>query len=218
MRGDGMTLPADPRPRSRGHLGLTEIAISARRVTTRPTDSGPALRDISLDVLRGQITVVCGAPGSGKTALLRLLAGLDRPDAGAVWIGDRYVGAAAGSPPWRFRRDERAFIGQTPTGVPGERAASIMRAIAPKPDLVFVDEPATGLGPGELDRLHAALYALTAVGGQSAVVATGHPQIATWADRLTALDNGALILDLDGPTPAEARATALSLAGPSALL
>jgi putative ABC transport system ATP-binding protein len=51
--------------------------------------SGPvhALRGLTLDVPRGQVTVVVGPSGAGKSTLLRLLAGLERPTVGEVTIG-----------------------------------------------------------------------------------------------------------------------------------
>lgn len=50
-----------------------------------------ALDQVSLTVPSGSITVVVGPSGGGKTTLLRLLAGLDHPDAGAVSIDGQPV-------------------------------------------------------------------------------------------------------------------------------
>ena len=43
------------------------------------------LHDLSLQVTTGQVVVVTGSNGSGKSTLLRVIAGLQRPTAGAVW-------------------------------------------------------------------------------------------------------------------------------------
>lgn len=50
-----------------------------------------ALDDVSFTVPKGALTVVLGAAGAGKTTLLRAIAGLERPDAGAIHIGDKDV-------------------------------------------------------------------------------------------------------------------------------
>ena len=53
--------------------------------------SHAALRDVTLDIEPGECLVLLGPSGCGKTTMLRLLAGLERPDAGRIWIGDRIV-------------------------------------------------------------------------------------------------------------------------------
>jgi len=45
-----------------------------------------ALRDISFDVAAGTMVALVGRSGSGKTSLLNVIGGLDRPDAGTVLV------------------------------------------------------------------------------------------------------------------------------------
>jgi sulfate transport system ATP-binding protein len=46
-------------------------------------------RDVSLDVAAGESVALVGPSGIGKTTLLRIVTGLERPDAGDVWIAGR---------------------------------------------------------------------------------------------------------------------------------
>jgi multiple sugar transport system ATP-binding protein len=51
-----------------------------------------ALKDLDLVVEDGEFFVLLGRTGAGKTTTLRMIAGLERPDAGEVWIGKADVG------------------------------------------------------------------------------------------------------------------------------
>ena len=56
-----------------------------------------ALDNVSIDIPLGKITVILGPSGSGKTTLLRLIAGLESPDQGRIYISDIDVTEL---PPW----------------------------------------------------------------------------------------------------------------------
>ncbi len=58
---------------------------------TRRFDDTLALDEFTLDVREGEFLVLVGPSGCGKTTALRCLSGLDEPDSGAVYIGERDV-------------------------------------------------------------------------------------------------------------------------------
>ena len=64
--------------------------IEARRITKRFGDF-TALNDVTVEVPTGSLTALLGPSGSGKSTLLRVIAGLERPDTGAVVLDDEEV-------------------------------------------------------------------------------------------------------------------------------
>jgi sulfate transport system ATP-binding protein len=68
--------------------------IHASHVTKRFGDF-VALDDVSVEVESGSLTALLGPSGSGKSTLLRVIAGLERPDAGAVFIAGEEATALA---------------------------------------------------------------------------------------------------------------------------
>ncbi len=55
-------------------------------------DEGEILRGISFDVLPGETKVLFGESGSGKTVIMKLAAGLLRPDQGRIWVMGHDIG------------------------------------------------------------------------------------------------------------------------------
>src|SRR5215468_9394754 len=47
------------------------------------------LKNISLNIASGEFLTLLGESGSGKTILLRLIAGFERPSSGEIWMGGR---------------------------------------------------------------------------------------------------------------------------------
>jgi sulfate/thiosulfate transport system ATP-binding protein len=61
------------------------MAIEVSKVN-KAFGATPVLRDVSVDVLSGSLTALLGPSGGGKSTLLRVIAGLEKPDTGSVVI------------------------------------------------------------------------------------------------------------------------------------
>ena len=70
------------------------------------------LRDLDIEVARGEMVAIVGASGVGKSTLLHVLGGLDRPDAGEVTVGDFAVRAADDAALVAFRNRHVGFVFQ----------------------------------------------------------------------------------------------------------
>jgi len=71
------------------------MSISVRHVSKK-FGTFTALDDVSIDVEAGSLTALLGPSGSGKSTLLRVIAGLEVPDSGSVFIDERNM---TGRPP-----------------------------------------------------------------------------------------------------------------------
>jgi ABC-type lipoprotein export system ATPase subunit len=85
------------------------------RTYRTPTGEVQALRDVSATIEHGAVTAVVGPSGSGKSSLLRLIAGMDRPTAGSLRVEDRDVGRGSARSRRRLRRDLVGFVFQRPS-------------------------------------------------------------------------------------------------------
>lgn len=72
----------------------------------------PALRDVSLELEKGEFAAVVGPSGSGKTTLLNLIGGLDRPDQGSIRIGGLELTTTPADQLAEFRLRHLGFVFQ----------------------------------------------------------------------------------------------------------
>jgi putative ABC transport system ATP-binding protein len=71
-----------------------------------------ALRDVDLDIGRGEFIVLLGPSGSGKSTLLNILGGLDLPSAGQVLFGGQDLSQAGDAALTAYRREHVGFVFQ----------------------------------------------------------------------------------------------------------
>jgi branched-chain amino acid transport system ATP-binding protein len=146
--------------------------VSALTVSGLSVADGAAtvLHDVSLEVWPGEIVTVIGSNGAGKTTLLKTVAGMLRPAAGRIALGDRSIG---GHPSWEVARGGVALVPEG-RGIFGDQTvrdnlllgtlarADRRAAIAPLMDRALahfpalrerLDRPAGGLSGGQQQML-----------------------------------------------------------------
>ncbi len=148
--------------------------LSLRSVSK--TFAGPrsltVLRDLSLDVARGEFVGIMGESGIGKSTLLNLIAGLDRPDHGAVIVDGIDLAALDDDALTQLRRERMGFVFQAfhvlpyltaaqnvalPLALIGERGAAADARVTALLDAVGMDARGASmpreLSGGELQRV-----------------------------------------------------------------
>ena len=94
-------------------MSLLEVKNVKKIYTTRfGSNQVEALRDVNFTVERGEYVAIMGESGSGKTTLLNILAALDKPTEGKVYLKDRDLGKLKEKEIATFRRQNLGFVFQ----------------------------------------------------------------------------------------------------------
>jgi len=135
---------------------LTPIKTAAARAVelTKGYGSGEtaviALDDVSVSFEQGQLTAIMGPSGSGKSTLLHVLAGLDSPTSGQVYVGDTDISDLSDAALTRLRRDRLGFVFQAFNLLPQltavENITLPLDLAGRKPDWAWIDQVVETVG------------------------------------------------------------------------
>jgi putative ABC transport system ATP-binding protein len=92
-----------------------DAVVAAKDVTRRYGEGDTAveaLGGVSLEVQQGKLTAVMGPSGSGKSTLMHILAALDQPTSGEVWIAGTKLGGLSDNEITKLRREHIGFVFQ----------------------------------------------------------------------------------------------------------
>jgi putative ABC transport system ATP-binding protein len=207
---------------------------------TLPSAAGPVeiLRDLSLTLDHGERVALVGPSGSGKSSLIAVAAGLERPSAGTVRLFGQDLARLGEDGRARLRRGKVSLVFQSfhllanmtaeenvaapleiarrPAAMAEARAwldrvglsarlrhyphqlsggeqqrVALARALAPRPALLFADEPTGNLDSANARHVADLLFELAGQAGAAMLLVTHDPELAARAQRVVTLRDGA---------------------------
>jgi iron(III) transport system ATP-binding protein len=225
-----------------GHRGSAGAAIAAGltfEAVSHDYDGVSSLTSVSLDIRAGEVICLLGESGCGKTTLLRIAAGLERPSAGRVLIdGNEVTGPSCFVPPEQrgvglmfqdyalfphlsildnvrfglisLDRTEAGRVALAalarvgledhahdyPHALSGgeQQRVALARAIVPRPSILLMDEPFSGLDKRLRDNVRDETLTILSETRATAVIVTHDPEEAMrMADRIVLMRRGRLI-------------------------
>ena len=94
-------------------MEILEVSALRKVYTTRfGANEVEALKNVNFSVDEGEYVAIMGESGSGKTTLLNLLASLDKPTSGEIWLDGRPLSKIRDADAAAFRRDHLGFVFQ----------------------------------------------------------------------------------------------------------
>jgi branched-chain amino acid transport system ATP-binding protein len=181
----------------------------------------PVVRDLNLEVRRGEVVALLGPNGAGKTTTLETIAGLNRPISGRIELAGDDIG---GTPAHILTRRGLALVPEGRALFPGltvrehlrmlpelrkclnrkagllsggeQQMLAIGRALVTRPRLLLVDEMSLGLAPVIVERLLPILRRAASEMGAGVLFVEQHVALALEvSDRAYVLTHGRIALE-----------------------
>ncbi len=213
--------PLRPLPNEPGHTDPTGDAIACRELWFRYEKDGPdVVGGLSLAVRQGELLALLGGNGTGKTTLLKLVAGLEQPDRGTVRVSGT-LGVLPQAPQALFvkktvREDLLEFcpdeakaaqvaalcrlddlLDRHPFDLSGgeQQRAALAKLLLLDPEVLLLDEPTKGLDAGFKQVLAQILRSLSDQGVTILMVSHDIEFCAAHAHRCALMFDGAIVTE-----------------------
>jgi putative ABC transport system ATP-binding protein len=190
-----------------------ESALKAQQLSKQvssPEGMLTILDNVSLDVQHGESIAIVGASGAGKSTLLGLLAGLDVPSEGKIWLGSEEITSLDEDGRAALRADRVGFVFQSfhlissltalenvmlPLELAGagnahQAALQAIRAFVVEPSVLFADEPTGNLDNRTGDTVVDLLFKMNGEANTTLVLVTHDLSLAARCDRIFHMDAG----------------------------
>ncbi|WNS40725.1 ABC transporter ATP-binding protein [Paenibacillus sp. MMS20-IR301] len=94
---------------------MSQVMITTRKLSKTFSSGGlqqHVLKNLDLDIVSGDFTIIMGASGAGKSTLLYALSGMDKPTLGTISFGDQEIAKLSNDKLAVFRRQNCGFVFQ----------------------------------------------------------------------------------------------------------
>ena len=175
-----------------------------------------ALNGVSLEIYEGEFCAIVGTSGSGKSTMLNMLAGLEKPTKGEVIIDGQHIENLKEDQLVRFRREKVGFIFQSfqllgskmldlvklkkhkkhlPNQMSGgqQQRVGVARALVVDPKIIFADEPTGNLDSRTSREVMALMQQVVREQKKTLVMVTHDDHLAGYADRIFHIIDGKIV-------------------------
>ena len=202
---------------------MSRSAILAGEGLSKKYGSLEVVKGVSISVGAGEFVCLVGKSGCGKTTLLSLLSGLERPTKGDVVLNGKKINGASEDELALFRRENVALplfpikmtaeerrrratelltqmelghrMDHLPSALSGgeKQRVAIARALVNRPKIIFADEPTGNLDSATGDAIMDILNRLHSKEGVAILMVTHEVELAKTAERLVRMHDGEVI-------------------------
>lgn len=171
------------------------MTLRAEKISKRVNDRW-VLRDLSFEAMDSDVFGVLGLNDSGKSLLLRVLAGLEKPDTGAITVNGEITDLRQDCEyvPGIKVSENSGFFRRSRPESPEERLERVLASIESGKRFVLLDGVFDGLDPANADRIRSQIHDRAAAGTNDFLITgTDRRQIYLTCNRIGILHKGEFI-------------------------